>query len=323
MAKFFAVLSVVTSICLPLSSFALTPAQIEDLRTQLLEDKNVRRTGVTAGYAQLIGFISDYMVPGYVLDVKNKLGSAINIVKFPLNFEVADFGSTKMLVRGGFNYASIDSKNILEGFSSDKITPSSEAYSGLLGVQFAMPLAEGWTLKPALDAGIGRIENDIEFQGVEALQVQPLVKSLVINWSTNVVLANIGLGTDYTYSFKGLQFDAKANYDHTIISSFSESGIFAGFKTQTNLLHFSMDLTHPWNQTLFAYPLFGIIHTHNTTFLGKNSNALGFSKLNGIGYHIKTKLSKRDILPQALTLGFNYLFGDHVEGYEMVFKVDF
>jgi len=79
-------------------------------------------------------------VSGYVLGVDNSQGSDINIVKLPLAHELATFDDIKMSIRGGFNYASVDSKNILEGISADTVKPTSEAYSGLVGLLFAVPL---------------------------------------------------------------------------------------------------------------------------------------------------------------------------------------
>ncbi len=304
-------------------AYALTQAQIDALQSQLSATSKERAAGATAGYAQLIGFISDASVSGYVLDVDNNQGSDINIVKLPLDHELATFDDIKMSIRGGFNYASVDSKNILEGISADTVNPTSEAYSGLVGLLFAVPLSEHWTLKPALDVGIGRIENSISFNGADALQVKPLVDSLVVNWSTNMVLVNAGLGLGYAYAFDKYKLDVKGNYNHTVISSFSESGTFGGFTEQTDLLHFAVDLARPWGVSLLGYPLTGVIHTDHTAFLGKNSNALGFSNLNAFGYRVESDFSKDNWKVSSAALGFNYLTGDHVEGYEIVFNVGF
>ncbi len=302
---------------------ALTPAQMDALQAKLSANSKGRSDGATAGYAQLIGFISDASVSGYVLDVNNSQGSSINIVKLPLEHELAVFDKMKMSVRGGFNYASVDSKNILAGLSSDTVKPTSEAYSGLVGLLFAVPLAEHWTLKPVVDVGIGRIDNSIAFQGADAIQAKPLVESLVINWSSNMVLVSTGLGLDYTRAFGNFKLDVKANYNHTLISSFSESGNFNGFSEQTDLLHFAVDLARPWGIGLLGYPLTGVLHTDHTVFLGKNSNALGFSNLNAFGYRVEADFSKARWKVSSAALGFNYLTGDNVEGYEVVFNVGF
>lgn len=302
---------------------ALTGDQIADLEAELSANQQARKDGATAGYAQLIGFISDASVSGYVLNVDNDLGSDINIVKLPFAKKIMSFNGTDMLIRGGFNYASVDSKNLLQGLSSDQVLPQSEAYSGLVGLLFDIPLSERWKLKPALDVGIGRIENSIFFAGADAQQVKDLVNSQLINWSTNTVLVNLGLGLDYTRMIGINQLVAKANYDHTIITSFNESGDFAGFTEQTDLLNFSFDLATPWGVDLFGYPLTGILHESNTVFLGKNSNALGFNNLNALGYRVETDLSKEGWKVESVSLGFNYLIGANVDGYEIVFNVDF
>ncbi|GAB6141106.1 hypothetical protein JCM14076_18350 [Methylosoma difficile] len=302
---------------------ALTQVQLDNLASKLSAERSARVSSSTAGYAQLIGFISDASVSGYVLDVKNSQGSGIDIIKLPLDQEIASWDNIKLSLRGSFNYASIDTKNILDGFSGDTIKPSSEAYSGMVGLLFAIPLNENWTLKPVLDAGVGRIENTIAYQGSDALQAQKLVESLVINWSTNTVLMNTGLGLDYRYTFKDFRLDLKGNYNHTLISSFSESNSFAGFTEQTDLLHFAADLSTPLGVDILTYPLSGVLHTDHTVFLGNHSNALGFSHLNAFGYRFETDFSKDGWYVSTGALGFNYLTGDNVEGYELVFNVGF
>ena len=316
------------SVAIGIASFtapalALTEAQLDSLQASLSADKNQRSASATAGYAQLIGFISDASVSGYVLDVDNSLGSNINIVKLPLDHELAVFDKMKLSIRGGFNYASVDSKNILAGISSDTAKPESEAYSGMVGLMLAVPLSEHWTLKPVVDAGVGRIENTIVFKGADATQAKPLIQSLVTNWSANMVLVSTGLGLDYTNVFGDFTLNFKANYNHTLISSFAEENKFAGFTEHTDLLHFGVDLVRPFEMGLFGYPLSGVIHTDHTVFLGENSNALGFSNLNAFGYRLETDFSKAQWKVSNAALGFNYLVGDNVEGYEIVFNVGF
>jgi len=304
-------------------ALTLTQAQMDGLQAELSANSEQRANAATAGYAQLIGFISDASVSGYVLDVNNSQGSKINIVKLPLDHELAVFDKMKLSIRGGFNYASVDSKNILEGISSDTVKPASEAYSGLVGLLLAVPLAEHWTLKPAIDVGVGRIENTIAFKGADAIQAKPLVDSLVVNWSSNMVLVSTGLGLDYTHAFENYRLDVKANYNHTLISSFSESGNFNGFSAQTDLLHFGVDLSRPWAMGLLGYPLTGVLHSDHTVFLGENSSALGFSNLSAFGYRLETDFSKENWYVSSAALGFNYLTGDKVEGYEVVFNLGF
>lgn len=72
------VVTLVWLICSEQSN-ALIPSQIDRLETELGDSANERSASATAGYAQLIGFISDAAVSGYVLDIENSLGSEINI----------------------------------------------------------------------------------------------------------------------------------------------------------------------------------------------------------------------------------------------------
>lgn len=305
------------------SVLALSQAELANLENQLAADQPSRNANVTAGYAQLIGFISDASTSGYALNVDNRLGSKFDIVKVPLETEIAEFHDMKLLLRGGFNYASVDSRNLLEGISKDVVKPQSEAYSGLVGLMLEYPFAKHWTLKPAVDVGIGRIENSISFRGADALQARQLIQNLVVNWSTDVVLGNIGLGLQHRAELGNFTLTTSGVYNHSIISSFAEPSNLQGFTKHTDLLHFAADLASPLGLSPFAIPLTGVFHTDSTVFLGENSSALGFSNLVALGYRIEADLSKKNRYISQTAIGGNYLVGDNVEGYEIVFDVDF
>ncbi|MDO9105169.1 MAG: hypothetical protein Q7U57_09440 [Methylovulum sp.] len=302
---------------------ALSQSELAGLANRLAADQTLRSDNVTAGYAQLIGFISDASTSGYVLNVDNRLGSQFDIVKLPLATEIAEFDDTKLLLRGGFNYAKVDSRNLLAGISQDEVKPQSEAYSGLVGLMLALPLSKQWTLKPAIDVGIGRINNSIGFRGADALQAKQLIENLVVNWSTDVALANIGLGVEHRVELGRFTLTSTGVYNHSIISSFSEPKNLQGFTKQTDLLHFAADLSSPLGLHPFAVPLTGVFHVDSTVFLGENSDALGFSNLAAFGYRVEADLSKKNRYITQTSIGGNYLYGDNVEGYEIVFDVDF
>lgn len=301
----------------------LTQAQIQALQKKLIDSRSERSASATAGYSQLIGFVSDPELSGFTLNVGQAGGSRLELFKLPFRHELSSAGKGKWFVRGAVNHASIHSENLLKGLSPDVIEPRSSAFSALVGVLRSLPLTETWSFSSALDAGVARIQNEVRYQGANALQAKPFVENLLIDWSTDAALLSGALGLDYRKKRGSLDLAFKTAWIHTWISSFHESGAFKGFNDQTDLLHVRADFEKPLRQRLSGLPLSGLVHLGTTTFLGSNRHALGFSHLNSMGFAVKADARQRGWRVQSLTLGLNYLVGDGVDGYEIVFGYQF
>ena len=296
---------------------ALTQQEIDEIRDSIAATERQQSSG--AGYAQLLGFITDPEVSAITLDVDKETDSTLDIYKLPLQLKLGEHHGWTLLVRGGLNYASYDADDSLEFRpSSDNIDIEFSAYSGSLGLVAKKSLNADWTFAAALDAGLARFENEADYKGGSEV-VAPFLDDLLLNWTTNASLFSGVIGLDYRHAFNDLEVKGQIHYIHSYVSSFGESGDFVGFTEHTDTLHVDVDIIHPWGMALDGYPLAGVVHLGNTTFLGDNREALGFSTLWSMGYALQFDVSKRSWNVQSVKLGFNYLVGDKgVDGYEIV-----
>ena len=296
---------------------ALTQEEIDAIRDSIAATE--RQGGSGSGYAQLIGFITDPDVSAITFDFEDETASTMDIYKLPLQFKVGEHTGWVLFVRGGLNYATYDAHDLLAFLpSSDNIDTEFAAYSGSLGLVAKKPLNADWTFAAALDAGLARFENEANYKGVSEV-FAPFLDDLLLNWTTNASLFSGVVGLDYRHAYNDLEVKGQIHYIHSYVSSFGESGDFVGFTEHTDTLHVDVDVMHPWGMALDGYPLAGVVHLGNTTFLGDNRDALGFSTLWSMGYALQLDVSKRDWNVQSVKLGFNYLVGDeNVEGYEIV-----
>ena len=105
------------SLCLltPTPANSFTDEEIEAARDLVAQQARGTQTG--AGYAQLIGFVSDPDISGITLEDENE--GTLDIIKLPLQHRVQDSEDWSLFVRGGFSYATLAEDEILPGFPSD------------------------------------------------------------------------------------------------------------------------------------------------------------------------------------------------------------
>ncbi|MET0065317.1 MAG: hypothetical protein ABW076_03135 [Candidatus Thiodiazotropha sp.] len=283
-----------------------------------------RGSETVAGYAQLVGFVTDPDVSGITLFGDEAPKNRFDIFKLPVKLMNGTIDAWDFLLRGGFNYATFESENILVGLpSSDNMDTKYTAYSGAAGLVLKRPVSQYWIFASAIDIGMSRFENDSKYRGeVEALA--PFVDNLLFNWTTNASLASLIVGMEYQHDFGNLDLASSAHYIHSYIASFGESGDFVGFRAHTDTFHLSADLRHSLGVIAEGFPLDGIVHLGNSTFLGGNRDALGFDSLWSVGYGLEVALQATERDSKSLKLGLNYLKGDnHYHGYEIVFGYRF
>lgn len=305
------------SLCLltPTPANAFTDEEIEVARDLVAQQARGTQTG--AGYAQLIGFVSDPDISGITLKDENE--GTLDIFKLPLQHRVQDREDWSLFVRGGFSYATLAEDEILQGFPSDNnIDTKWKSYSATAGLMGKWKLAPQWRFIGAVDFGLARLENDTSYRGIADV-LAPIFDDLLFNWKTNATLVSGMLGLDYHLEWSSVAMNAKAHYLHAYIDSFDESGDFAGFTEHADTLHFDVDVKHPLGVELNRYPLNGIALVGNTTFVGDNRDALGFTTMWSFGYAVQADISRNEWPVQSVRLGASYLKGDKgVDGYQII-----
>ncbi len=117
----------------------------------------------------------------------------------------------------------------------------------------------------------------------------------------------------------GYDLDLKGRYTYSYVSSFSESRDLPAFSDSTNTLSWKADFTHPLGVSVADYPLYGIAHLGNTTFVGKNRDVLGFDYFFEFGYSLKIDISRKELPLGSLSLGYQWNKGNKVEGHTILF----
>ena len=293
------------------SAQALTQDEIDTAR-DVLKD-NINHSNVGASYAHMLNFFIEPDISSSSFEVDDEAGTKFDLYKFPFqkSFSINDQG-WEAAVRGTVSYATADQKANI--FSNEIIDAEWTAYSGNLGAGLIIPVYDNLSFLGAADFGLSRLESDAKYKGDILQELAPVIDGIAYNWDTNAWIGSLVLGLDYFKSFEGnYDLDIKGRYTYSYVSSFSESKDLPSFSDDANTLSLKADFTHPLGFSIAEYPIYGIAHLGNTTFVGNDRDILGFSYFFEVGYSLKMDISHEKLPLESLSLG------DNVTGYTILF----
>jgi len=292
------------------------------------------RPSTGSQYAHLLAFSNAPGIGGSSFTVDEDLGDVdYDIWKIPLQHEFdVDGWDGKLILRGTLSYMTVDQdQRWLPGDSSEVIDSEWKSYGGGIGAGVRIPLGEGLSFVPALGFGVASLENNADFKGTLTKErIQPIADGTQYNWDMNATIFSGALGLSYINDIgNDFDLDASASYTYSYVSSFDSSTDFQDIGDSTNILNFKADIGHPLGFSIAGYPMDGVLHLANTTFVGSNSDVLGFSYFNEVGFSLRTnpqKLATQLKLPfsvSSLSVGVNAIFGDDISGWSMLFGYKF
>lgn len=312
-------LYLILGLCIAMTNAqALTLDETDELRAVLKD--NINHANIGAGYAHMLNFFIQPDISSSHFDVDDGSGSEFDLHKFPFqkSFAINDQG-WDAIVRGTLSYGAAKNKAMV--FNDEVINAKWRAYSGNIGAGLIIPVYEKLSFIGAADFGLSRIESDAKYKG-DFLEntLAPIIDGILYNWETNAWIGSLVLGLDYLKPFEGrYDLDVKGRYTYSYVSSFSEPKDLPAFSDSINTLSLKADFTHPIGISVADYPLYGVAHVGNTTFVGQNRDVLGFNYFFEFGYSLKIDISRNELPVESLSLGCQRNKGDNVEGYTVLF----
>jgi hypothetical protein len=300
---------------------ALTQEEIDAAREQLKDI--VDHSDVGASYSHMLNFFTEADISSSYFQVDDDANTEFDLYKFPFqkNFSINEEG-WEVVVRGTLSYATAAQK--AKVFSDEVVNAEWSAYSGNIGSGLIVPINKNLSFIGGLDLGLSRLESDAKYRGDTLDALSPVVDGILYNWETNAWIGSLVMGVDYVKDFEeGYDLEIKGRYTYSYIASFSEPEDLPSFSDSTNTFSLKADFTHPLGISVSNYPLYGVAHFGNTSFVGKNQDILGFSYFFELGYSLKIDLSQKKLPVESLSFGYQWNKGDKVEGHTFLFGWEF
>lgn len=308
--------------------FATTCAGADDFTDAREQFKHaLKASNISAVYAGMINFESEPDVSSSTLKIDSGLleDDEINLTKLPLRheFDLTHQG-WKPFVQATLGKFKYTQKASLLDDPNETLDSRWKSYSATIGGGVRIPLGHGFSILPAIDGGYASLKNDGDYAGpISTGLLQPLLDGILTNWSADAWLANGHLALKYEGAVGKFDVDAKASYTYSHIESYRTSDPVLDFSENMGTVSFKLDATYPLNASLGGYPLGLIGHIGNSSFVGPNRDTLGFDSVYEVGLSLEVDISQHDLPVKKLSLGGEYLWGDDVRGWSILFNYRF
>lgn len=310
----------VISFCTTSANAALSEQEINTKRTEL--KNNVTKSTLGSGYAHIITFFIQPDVSASTYNVHDEYNTQFDIYKIPLQktFRLNTDG-WEIALRGVVGYATLeDSMTIISDTSVDS---KWKAYSGSIGTGIIIPVINDLKWLAAVDLGVSHMRNSSSYSGSYTDAVSTLFDGILYNWDTDVWVGSFVLGLNYNHQFVGeYNLDIEGRYTYSNVSSFNESKDFTSFNESAQTITLAADFTHPFGFSVATYPLYGVAHLGNTSFVGEDRGSLGFDSFFDFGYSVKIDIMNMGTFVDSLRIGYQFSVGDNVEGHTILFGWD-
>jgi hypothetical protein len=289
-------------------------------------DDAIRSSHLAANYAALINFASEPSISSSHLWIDDGLRekTRLGVTKFPLyhEFKLKNH-EWRPFIQVTFGYLKMDQKiGILN--NTETVSPTWKSYSVSSGGGVHIPLSEHWSILPAGDVGYARLRNKVHYNGPVGNSVlKPVLEGKLFDWFADTWLMNAHLSLKYEKKFEKLEVTSSVGGTYSYIQSFDSTSSFQDIRENVGSIHIKADGTYPLGLSPWGNPLFVVGHIGNTTLVGKNRNALGFSSVNEVGLSLLVDFSQYEWKVKRLSIGLMGLWGNDVYGWSLLTTYSF
>ena len=270
------------------------------------------------GYAQMINLsaTSDLSAASYRIDAIDPSAN-LDVLRLPYQAKwlpLADGADLYWNVEGGWlQYEQDFPWNPAPG-TAGTFGSKWTAYSLGAGVLAKVRLGSGFSVEPAVDVALARLQNRTTYGGSAAV-LQPVLDGLLFNWNADAWLVTPGVALEWTDSVVDGTARVRGHVARSWIASFDETDPVQRFREATNIYSVRADYVHPTEWKAFERTISWVAYGSYAGFFGANRNALGFDAVAEVGGGLE--LPFKPDAPKAERVRFQaaYLFGSGVRGW--------
>jgi hypothetical protein len=188
------------------------------------------------------------------------------------------------------------------------------AYSVGAGIFAKVRLGNGFTLEPALDVALARLQNRASYGG-SAASLQPVLDGLLFNWNANAWLVTPGVALEWTDAVAAGTASVRGHVARSWIASFDETDPVQRFREATNIYSVRVEYVQPTAWKAFERPVSWVAYGGYAGFFGANRGVLGFDGVAEVGGGLELPITPDAPRAERLRLQAAYLVGSGVHGW--------
>jgi hypothetical protein len=279
-----------------------------------------------SGYAQMIGLAAtpDISAASYEIQSSNPKPK-LDVFRAPYQAKWLALSPNADLywkAAGGYMRYKDDFPTTSAAGESGTVGSRWTGYSVGGGLLAKLRLGNGFTLEPALDIAVARLENSADYSGAAA-PLQPLFDGLLFNWQTDAWLITPSIGLDWSHPIGDAKLAIRGHVARSWIQSFGESTSFQSFSEATNAYSIRADYAQPTSYRIADRALSWVAYGGYAGFFGANRDALGFDAVAKVGGGFELPLHTDRPNSDRVRLAAGYLFGPDVRGWTIGLSLEY
>jgi hypothetical protein len=270
------------------------------------------------GYAQLINLSAtpDVSAASYRIDTDGS-SPTLDVLRLPYQarwLALSPDADLYWKVAGGYLKFKDDFPFDPSPSVSGSIGSKWSAYSVTGGLLAKLRLGHSFTLEPALDFGVARLDNQASYAGA-ATALQPFLDGLMFNWETSAWLTTPSLALEWSAAEATGKATVRGHVARSWVSSFDATDPVQEFNETANICSIRAEYVMPSDLRAFGRPLGWVVYGGYAGFFGANRNALGFTSVAEIGAGLEVPVSPDRQDSERVRLAAGYLVGADVTGW--------
>ena len=188
------------------------------------------------------------------------------------------------------------------------------AYSIGAGVLAKVALGQGFSIEPAVDVALARLQNRTSYDG-SANVLQPILDGLLFNWNADAWLITPGVALEWTHAVGAGRTRVRGHVARSWIASFDETDPVQRFREATNIYSVRAEYLHPTAWTAFERRMTWVAYASYAGFFGANRDVLGFDAVAEVGGGLELPIATDAPNAERLRFQAAFLFGSGVTGW--------
>jgi hypothetical protein len=190
------------------------------------------------------------------------------------------------------------------------------AYSVGAGVLAKVRLGSGFSVEPAVDVALARLQNRTSYSG-SATVLQPLLDGLLFNWNADAWLVTPGVAVEWTDVVGEGRARVRGHVARSWIASFDETDPVQRFREATNIYSIRVEYLHPTEWKAFERRMSWVTYGSYAGFFGANRDMLGFDAVAEVGGGLELPITPDAPKAERVRFQAAYLFGSGVRGWTL------
>lgn len=259
---------------------------------------------------------ANYRVSGDANDAR------ISVLRLPYESKLVDLSPDQALywrIAAGYMPIKVDNAITVSLPQGDGSANSKwSAYSGTAGLVAKFDVGNGFSVEPAIDAGLARLSNDAQYFGAAQL-LQPELDRLLFNWTTDAWIVTPSIAVAWASITDTRELELRTHIAYSRIASFN-SEMVQGFNEWAGVFSVGGEYGIPTSQMLFGRAVRYSVNAGYSGFIGSERDALGFESVSRVGAGVSLRYGAGSDR-RYLGLHAAYLFGPQIRGWKIELRL--